>query len=293
MRPLWLAIALLSTLAIVARAEDDAGYDYDDDTFFAPDPTVDAPPPAPSDPLAPTDDGRPMLGIQMTVPPTRVQISQGLGPNEGVYVHRVFPGTAADDLDIQRGDVITRVNGQPITSMQDLRDAVLTSRVGQDVQVDVRRDGQDVQLGGSAYKRWPDDIPFGDLDPARERRFRELQQRRQLRRLEHLDRLEEQADALARQAAGALGLPPGSPLLGPDGTLNLENLPAGLAALPGGRPQVLPLALLALPSWRFDYAMAVAGEAAEVAEPAPVDEPAISLPGIDLDLRFIVASEAL
>ena len=107
----------------------------------------------------PVNNDPPMLGVQMTNTTAAVARQQDLTPGQGVLVRDVYSDTAADQLGILPGDVITNINGSPIGSMSDLRTEVLGSDVGSDVSVLVRRNGEDVALSGARYNAWPEDIP--------------------------------------------------------------------------------------------------------------------------------------
>lgn len=146
-------------------------------------------------------DDRPMLGVEMSPVPLNVQNQQGLGADEGVLVRRVFPGTAADAMGVQPGDVITSINGGPITSMTDLRNTVSSYEVGDQVAITVRRNGADAQLQAT-FDSWPAHIPFDRIDADAERRFKEWQQRRQARHRDAISKLDNRVDDLAKQAEG-------------------------------------------------------------------------------------------
>lgn len=143
------------------------------------------------------DDRPPILGTKFTPPPTRVLKKQNLDPNQGVYVRRVYGNTAASNMGMQKGDVILRINDADIGSMSDVREVVSAGRVGEDVSVVVRRNGQDVELK-SSYQPWPDSIPKKPIDAEAERRYRQAQARR-LQAQEDDDE-PEKSDAEPRQA---------------------------------------------------------------------------------------------
>lgn len=136
-------------------------------------------------------DDRPMLGVEMSPVPINVQNQQGLGSDEGVLVRNVFPGTAASNMGVQPGDVITTINGAPITSMTDLRNTVSSYEVGDQVALTVRRNGEDLPLQ-STFDAWPTHIPFDRIDADAERRFKDWQQRRQARHRDAISRLDAQ-----------------------------------------------------------------------------------------------------
>lgn len=178
---------------------------------------------------------RPILGVQQTPVPLSVQEQQGLSPNEGVYVQSVYGNTAAAIMGLQPGDVITSINGAPISSMTDLRNEVGINQVGDPIEVTIRRNGQDQSALGQLQK-WPDSIPYDPIDPAMEQRFRDWQDRRLARMQDEVEQLRQQAQDMARQSAAEAAAKNDQlfgisekPLLGADG---------------------LPL------SWRFRYTLA-------------------------------------
>ena len=175
-------------------------------------------------------ENRPMLGVQMTPVPLSVQEQQGLGSNQGVYVQSVYGNTAAQTMGLQPGDVITSVNGAPISSMTELRNEVGLNQVGDPVEVTIQRGGQQQTTIGQ-FKPWPSNIPYDPIDPAMEQRFQEWQDRRLARMQDEVEQLRQQTQQMAKEARAAAG---DQPLLG----LN-ESPPVGA----DGKPL----------AWRFRY----------------------------------------
>ncbi|MEF2279492.1 trypsin-like peptidase domain-containing protein [Deinococcus sp. YIM 134068] len=100
----------------------------------------------------------PTLGIQftdLTALPDAERERLGL-PESGVLVGQVYPGSPAQKAGLRGstgstdgqgeiatgGDIITAVDGQPLTEGDDLRRAVIAKRLGDSVRLTVRRDGQ-------------------------------------------------------------------------------------------------------------------------------------------------------
>jgi S1-C subfamily serine protease len=65
---------------------------------------------------------------------------------QGVLVVRVLPNTPAAAARLRRGDVIVEIDGQPITTAQQLQSIVDNSGLGQVLQVKVQRNNQTQQL---------------------------------------------------------------------------------------------------------------------------------------------------
>ena len=58
-----------------------------------------------------------------------------LGTSQGIYVKDVEPKTAAEELGLQEGDVITAIDGKPVTKMAELQEALSQRRPGDKVKV--------------------------------------------------------------------------------------------------------------------------------------------------------------
>jgi membrane-associated protease RseP (regulator of RpoE activity) len=93
----------------------------------------------------------------------------------GVNIARVVPGTGADNAELQAGDLITEIDGQRVTAMEDLTSAMETFEVGDTVTIAYERNGEsrtaEVELGssGQARRGAPFEIipgpDFGDDSP--------------------------------------------------------------------------------------------------------------------------------
>ncbi|HKT74290.1 MAG TPA: DegQ family serine endoprotease [Steroidobacteraceae bacterium] len=89
---------------------------------------------------------RGLLGVSMyTVTPDIAQ-SLGLPSAQGALVSQVVEGSAAEKAGIHTGDVITSVNGQPVKSNGELRNAIGLQRVGDKVEIGLVRDGKPLRL---------------------------------------------------------------------------------------------------------------------------------------------------
>lgn len=102
-------------------------------------------------------DGRvahPYLGVQMVSLTPELAKQNNTDPNSpiqipevnGVLVVRVVPNSPAATAGIRRGDVIVQIDGQAVTTAEQLQNAVENSRLGQVLQVKVQRGNQTQQL---------------------------------------------------------------------------------------------------------------------------------------------------
>lgn len=94
--------------------------------------------------------GRPYVGIQMVTltPETAQEINKdpSLGlqvpETEGVVIIAVFPDTPATTADLRQGDFIVEVEGQPISTAEQVRQIVANSQVGQSLSFTIQRGDQ-------------------------------------------------------------------------------------------------------------------------------------------------------
>ncbi len=85
--------------------------------------------------------GGPWLGVMTQALTDELKESMEI-EGRGVLVARVVDGSPADRAGIQRGDVIASVNSRGVTSPEELSRIVRAGRVGQEVSIEVVRDGR-------------------------------------------------------------------------------------------------------------------------------------------------------
>jgi len=93
--------------------------------------TAEANPMATSEPSAPTTN-HPFLGVSLE--PAANGVS-------GVAVAEVVDGSGAATAGIKVGDVITAIDGTTVTNAQDAAKAVAAHKVGDQITIDLTRDG--------------------------------------------------------------------------------------------------------------------------------------------------------
>ena len=98
----------------------------------------------------------PYLGIQMVTltPELKQNINNnpqaGLTVNEdtGILIAKVMPNSPAAQAGLRAGDVIHKINGQPVKNAEDIQKAVEDSKVGSKSQYGVRRNQTEMNVGG-------------------------------------------------------------------------------------------------------------------------------------------------
>ena len=89
---------------------------------------------------------RGQLGVSMYTVTPDIAHSLGLATAVGALVSQVVEGSPADKAGIRVGDVITSVNGQPVKSNSELRNAIGLLRVGDTMDIGLVRDGKPARV---------------------------------------------------------------------------------------------------------------------------------------------------
>ncbi|HEY9901166.1 MAG TPA: HhoA/HhoB/HtrA family serine endopeptidase [Candidatus Sericytochromatia bacterium] len=96
----------------------------------------------------------PYLGIQMVSLTPELKQNINSNPNaglsveedQGVLIAKVMPNSPAAKAGLRAGDVIHKINGQPVTKAEDIQRSVESTQVGGTLQVGVRRNQKDVNI---------------------------------------------------------------------------------------------------------------------------------------------------
>ncbi|MEK6782625.1 MAG: trypsin-like peptidase domain-containing protein [Bacteroidota bacterium] len=88
---------------------------------------------------------RGLLGVQITDVTAALAEDQNLDQMQGVFVIRVNEGSGADDMGMEEGDVITKIDEHPVASVSELQEWVARNRPGNSINVTYRRNGKDKQ----------------------------------------------------------------------------------------------------------------------------------------------------
>lgn len=95
---------------------------------------------------------RGLLGVNIFSVTPAVAQAYDLEVEQGALVSQVMPGSAAEKAGIRTGDVVMTVDGEQVKGATELRNAIGLKRVGDEVKLEVHRDGDirmiEAQLGG-------------------------------------------------------------------------------------------------------------------------------------------------
>ena len=104
------------------------------------------------------------LGLESQDVTPQLAAALKLAEPRGALVSRVFAGSAAAAAGLRAGDVILAANGQRVDGRDALRNFEGLQSIGSKIALDVRRDGQALQLNATLREQ-PRSLAGADLDP--------------------------------------------------------------------------------------------------------------------------------
>ena len=84
------------------------------------------------------------IGINYTAVDPSVQQQYGLSRADGVIITQVGSGTPAEKAQLQQGDIIIKIDGQPVTQEGDVVAVLRSKNVGDTITIVVDRNGKEV-----------------------------------------------------------------------------------------------------------------------------------------------------
>jgi serine protease Do len=108
------------------------------------------------------------LGMSINEVTDQVREGFNLSEARGALVESVNPGKPADLAGIQKGDIVTEIDGRPIRNNRDLIDYVSYLPVGSSVKLAILRDGKRQTVTAKTAERPPDGEIAGDSKPSNE-----------------------------------------------------------------------------------------------------------------------------
>lgn len=89
---------------------------------------------------------RGQLGVIIRDHTPLVEDTLQLGAEQGALITQVMPDSVADEIGLQVSDLVIAINGEPISSSRELRNAVGLAGVDQALELDLLRDGEPVSV---------------------------------------------------------------------------------------------------------------------------------------------------
>ncbi|MCE2611895.1 trypsin-like peptidase domain-containing protein [Flavobacteriaceae bacterium D16] len=105
-----------------------------------------------------------ILGINSPRPDTPYARNNGFNEIDGVYVDGIEEDSGADDADIQRGDIIRKIDDIRVRRFSDLVGYVSTKRPGDEVSVSIERDGEELVVPVILKERQKLNVPVLGLE---------------------------------------------------------------------------------------------------------------------------------
>ena len=97
------------------------------------------------------------LGVGIQPVTDDVAAALGVPRNQGEIIGRVEPGGPGARAGLRQGDVVTRINGTPVTPDNTLSSLVANTAPGATIKLDVLRDGRPTSLSATVAKRPAED----------------------------------------------------------------------------------------------------------------------------------------
>lgn len=86
---------------------------------------------------------RPFLGVSIFDQQTAARYGYQLNIKQGVYIFQVAAGSPADKAGLQKGDVVLKVDGAEVNSVNDMRAKIAEHKVGDTTTLTISRDGRE------------------------------------------------------------------------------------------------------------------------------------------------------
>ncbi|MGH8146117.1 MAG: Do family serine endopeptidase [Rhodanobacteraceae bacterium] len=104
------------------------------------------------------------LGVDAQDLSSRVAAALGIKASSGALITSVLPGSPAAKAGLKPGDLVTSINGKPVTDAQDLRNAEGLATVGSTLVLGVDRSGKQLTLDAKLTAS-SDQVDGASLDP--------------------------------------------------------------------------------------------------------------------------------
>ena len=103
------------------------------------------------------------LGVELTELTPELRVHFGAPEGAGVMIARVVAGSPADKAGLKVGDIVTALDGKPMTSSWDVRATVRSLAEGAPLALDVQRDGKAEALLATVVQKARKEVDWAPL----------------------------------------------------------------------------------------------------------------------------------
>ncbi|HLE04475.1 MAG TPA: PDZ domain-containing protein, partial [Anaerolineales bacterium] len=89
---------------------------------------------------------RPFLGVSFQMVTAELAEQENLGADQGAWVTQVVPGSPADEAGLQEGDLIQRVDDQPVDEKHPLPGLINSHQPGDQIDLSVLRGRRELRV---------------------------------------------------------------------------------------------------------------------------------------------------
>lgn len=89
---------------------------------------------------------RPLLGVNYRALNSQSAAELGAPVEQGALIEQVVPGSAAERAGLRSGDIVAAIDGRPVDERDNLQMHVLSHQPGEQITLEVLRDGQSLEL---------------------------------------------------------------------------------------------------------------------------------------------------
>jgi len=108
---------------------------------------------------------RGVLGVSGRSLNSEIAKAMELETNQGGFIEQVMPDSAADEAGIEPGDVITKVNGKPIKTFNELRGKIGSIGAGKEVELTIVRNGKEKELDVTLKQSQGNNVAAASIHP--------------------------------------------------------------------------------------------------------------------------------
>ncbi len=148
------------------------------------------------------------VGIQDLTPSLATKF--GVQPGTGVLISQVYEGSPAEKAGLKQGDIVLKIDGEKVSNMDELQQAIMYKDAGQAITITLLRDGQEMTLEATLAKR-PEEPPTVTSQPQTEKETEEeAVEKYGIQVKENSNEIAEKLGLQTAQGVVVIGIEPGS-----------------------------------------------------------------------------------